>query len=58
MVDALLVSSLWLMLNYFIISTGKWSYSFIDFLISQVIYNYQLNYFFMSSETCKEYRDY
>ena len=43
--------------SYFNILMHKWRYSFIYYLITQVISFYQLNFwFFFSPETSKEYR--
>ena len=54
-IDTLLFLPFWLILNYFIISTRKWSY---QYSTGQVIFLYQLNYFFlMPSEIYKEYRE-
>ena len=45
--------------NYFIIPMRNWTYSFIHYLVAYVISFYQLNYcFLLSSEICKEYREY
>ena len=54
-IDTLLFLPFWLILNYFIISTRKWSY---QYSTGQVIFLYQLNYFLlMPSEIYKEYRE-
>ena len=54
-IDTLLFLPFWLILNYFIISTGKWSY---QYSTGQVIFLHQLNYFLlMPSEIYKEYRE-
>ena len=43
---------------YFIIPMREWTYSFICYLFTYVIFVYHLNYcFLMFSEICKEYRE-